>query len=152
MSFPIPTERTPETEDFYERKYRQLANQVAVNSGHQKGALVAPMRVVEYLISRRSHLSKRTWQVYKSACVAQFRRISAAHQADYAIQQDFDHAAQMLTAETQEGALSRGTRGSALKQKKVDLADHEKLMAWLAVQPTDPEPTARMVAYSPKRS
>ena len=145
MPFSIPTERTTETNDFYERKYRQLANQVAALSGHPKGSLVAPMRMVDYLISRRSHLSKRTWQVYKSACVAQFKRVSAAHQGDSVIQQEFDHAAQVLSQETQEEALSRGTKGSALKQKWVDGADHKKLMAWLKDQPTEPEPIASMV-------
>ncbi len=146
MSFPIPTERTPETNDFYERKYTQLANQVAKQLGHQKGTLVAPMLVANHLINRRRHLSKRTWQVYKSACVAQFRRISAAHPGDAAIQQEFNHAAETLSQESQQEALSRGTKGASLKQKKVDEADHVKLMDWLKSQPTDPEPIGRMVA------
>lgn len=145
MPFSIPTERTAETDDFYARKYRQLANQVAALSGHPKGSLVAPMRIVDYLISRRSHLSKRTWQVYKSACVAQFQSVSAANQGDSVIQQEFDYAAQMLAQETQEEALSRGRKGSALKQKWVDQGDHRKLMDWLKEQPADPEPIASMV-------
>ena len=130
MANSIPQERTAGTDAFYERKYDQLAVQAGLRVGIQKGAYVAPIHVVNHLLSRRSHLAKRTWQVYKSACVAHMEHF-AAQTSDPALAQEYRHASSILKVETQTEALTRGTQGSSLKGKRVLEDDHNKLVAYL---------------------
>ena len=126
----IPDKRTSETDTFYANKYRHLATQAGLKSGIPKDGHVAPILVVHYLLERRSRLAKRTWQVYKSACVAQME-LFAVQTIDPAEQQMYLHAADQLRHESQSEAQSRGTLTSSLKAKRVTEQDHQTLMAYL---------------------
>ena len=131
MAFPIPKKRAPETDTFYERRYAQLREQAGRKLGNQKGAYVAPIHVVNYLLSRRKEIAKRTWQVYKSICVAQMEAFASSSD-DPVLKQEYRHAAGVLQVETQSEALKRGSQTSALKIKRIPEADHLRLMEYLA--------------------
>lgn len=118
---------SPKTEAIYATKFEQLRRQTAQAIGAQIETSVAPIRIVEFLVKRKPGLAKRSWRLYKAALDHQFR-LARDSAPDQASQQEIDYALQILRAETQEGALSRGTRTSARKAKRLRTADFEVLV------------------------
>ncbi len=130
MAFPKPQKRTSETNAFYERKYEQFAAQTALRIGVQKISDIAPIQIVDRLIARRAHLSKKTWQVYKSALLAHFDQAATAC-GDFYRQLEYTYAVGVLSQETQTEAMTRGTRTSALKSRRISEKDHQQLLDYL---------------------
>ncbi len=130
MMIAIPEKRTQGTRAFYERKYQQLATQAGEKFGLQKGVVVPPNLILQHLLARRSTLSKRTWQVYKSAFVAQMESF-AAQTKDPAESQVFLQMAYEMGKEGQSEARPRGVQGASLKGRRVRQEDHQRLIQYL---------------------
>lgn len=122
---------SPKTESIYVTKYQQLRRQTAKAIGAQIETSVDPIRIVEYLIMRKPDLAKRTWRLYKAALDHQFRHARDTA-PDQASQQEIDYALQILRAESQEGALVRGTRTSAKKARQIRPEDFATLVSYIA--------------------
>lgn len=121
---------SPKTETIYATKFEGLRRQTAHAIGAQIETSVAPIQVVEFLIARKPTLAKRSWRLYKAALVHQFQ-VAREHAPDQASQQEVDYALQILSAQTQEGALSKSNRTSAKKAKRLKAADFQQLLDWI---------------------
>lgn len=126
----IPEKRSPGTRAFYERKYQQLATQTGKKFGLQIGAFVPPNLILQHILARRAEFSKRTWQVYKSAFVAQMETF-AAQTKDPAEAQIFSQMAYEMGKEGQSEARSKGGKGASLKGRRVRQEDHQRLIQYL---------------------
>ncbi|OCG90335.1 hypothetical protein LMG667_02645 [Xanthomonas euvesicatoria] len=122
--------RTAKTEEFYAKTYKQLRQQAAIASGVQTPEFVAPIAIVEHLIARKSDLSKRTWQLYKSSVAAQFE-VAIAEAPDRLVSQEYEYGLQRLRSERQTGAMTSGKKTSALKAKKLAPEDFATLTAYI---------------------
>ena len=121
---------SPKTETIYAAKYESLRRQTALAIGAQIQTSVDPIRIVEYLVTRKPTLAKRSWRLYKAALAHQFQ-LARDNAPDQAAQQEIDYALQILRAQTQEGALSRGTRTSSKKAKTLRPADFRVLVDYV---------------------
>lgn len=124
------TGRTAKTEAFYVKTYEQLRRRAGIASGAQNPELVAPITIAEHLIGRKSGLSKRTWQLYKSAVVAQFE-VAIAEAPDRMAIQEIEYGLERLLSERQTGALTVAKRTSALKAKNLTPADFQLLSQYI---------------------
>lgn len=119
---------SPKTEVIYATKFEQLRRQTAKACGARIETSVSPIQIVEFLIKRKPELAKRSWRLYKAALMHQFL-LEREQAPDQATQQEYDYALQILGEETQEGAMTHGTRTSALKAKSLSNDDFDKLLA-----------------------
>lgn len=115
------------TEAIYAAKFEQLRRQTAQTIGAQIQTSVDPTQIVAYLVKRKPQLAKRSWRLYKAALDHQFR-VARENAPSQASQQEIDYALQILRAETQEGALSKGTQTSAKKAKRLRKDDFALLL------------------------
>lgn len=142
------------TKHFYAITCDGLRRQAQLVYGAQTPNDVAPLQLVEFLISRRSELAKRTWRTYKAAVRAQLQDAidpdGTEEPPSLQTLQEMKHALQVLEKEAQTGAKTRTQRTSALKAKNLDLDDRQRIYEHLqamsegtVVQPGPRSQTAR---------
>lgn len=126
----MTTTRTPKTEQDYAIKARQICHRAARDLGYQSIDSVSPIAIAEHLITRKPTIAKNTWKLYKNALRSHFHGLVNAV-ADPAAKEELRAAIALLDAERSAGALSRGTRTSATKQKQFKRDDFEQLLEYL---------------------
>ena len=130
MPFLKPEKRTPETDAFYARKYRQLSAKAGAIFGLQLGEFGALHLVIRYVMDRKGQWSKKTWHVYKSAIAAQIRSLMEETTCPLN-RKDFEALLDKLSAQTQRESMHRGTRTSSLKSRRISEEDLARLLAYL---------------------
>ncbi|OJA53744.1 site-specific integrase [Burkholderia ubonensis] len=122
--------RTPKTEELYAIKARQICHRAARELGYQLADSVSPIAISEHLITRKPEIAKNTWKLYKNSLRSHFHAL--AHDAeDAATEEELRLAIALLDAEPSNGALPRGIRTSATKQKQFKRDDFDQLLGYL---------------------
>ncbi|KVZ44395.1 hypothetical protein [Burkholderia ubonensis] len=126
----MTTTRTPKTEQHYAIKARQIRDRAARELGYQLADSVSPIAIAEHLITRKPAIAKNTWKLYKNALRSHFHGLVDAA-ANPAAKEELRAAIALLDAERSTGALSRGIRTSATKQKQFKRDDFDQLLEYL---------------------
>jgi integrase len=122
--------RTSKTEEHYESKARQICHRAARELGYELTDSVSPIAVSEHLITRKPEIARNTWKLYKNALRSHFRAL-ADDAKDAATEEELRAAIALLDAEPSTGALRRGIRTSATKQKQFKRDDFDQLLEYL---------------------
>lgn len=146
----LMADRSEETKAQYRQRVEQLRRQTALHWGQADPAKVAPLDLVEHLISRkdatpdkgsgagrtRRHqgknlaISRATWRQYKAALLFVLQEELTASSDDLA-NEERQVAIDRLASEPQTGALKHTVRTSGRKQKSFDDADFKALIDYL---------------------
>lgn len=126
----MTTTRTPKTDESYASRALQIRARVARELGYFSPYSVAPTTIVDHLIGRKPTIGKNTWKQYKSALRSHFQSL-AIETDDSVVLEELHVAIAVLDAESSTGAMKRGTRTSATKQKGFKQVDFDRLLAYL---------------------
>ncbi|KVF31584.1 hypothetical protein [Burkholderia vietnamiensis] len=127
----MTTTRTSKTEEHYASKARQICHRAARELGYQLVDSVSPVAISVHLITRKPEIARNTWKLYKNALRSHFRAL-ADDAKDQVTAKELRAAITLLDAETSTGAMLRGTRTSATKQKQFKRHDFDRLIEYLS--------------------
>ncbi|HDR9284708.1 TPA: site-specific integrase, partial [Burkholderia vietnamiensis] len=122
--------KSPKTDEGYAIRALQIRNRVARELGYFSPYSVPALTIVDHLIGRKPTIAKNTWKQYKNALRSHFQTLAIETDDSVALE-ELRVAIAVLDAESSTGAMKRGTRTSATKQKGFKQADFDRFLAYL---------------------
>ncbi len=122
--------RSTETEKAYAKRGREICVRVANLCGLSPQVPLPPELAVRYLIDQKPSVSKSTWRQNKAALKFHLEEL-ARGTGDNLRARELQGALEILSNEPQTGAMRRGTRTSAIKQKGCGRQDFVKIIRFL---------------------
>lgn len=122
--------RSTETEKAYSKRGREICVRVSKLHGLDPQEPLPPKLAVLYLIDQKPSISKSTWRQNKAALKFHLEELVSSVKDDLRARELRD-ALEVLSNEAQTGAMRRGTRTSAIKQKGCGRQDFLKIIHFL---------------------